>query len=129
MSFVMVSAGKAGDELLQLADVVVHDTRWSVPVACKLAGETMKQLPGCALVAVGLLDGGCLLCCQSGQTAVVRSGIDSTRELFRLAEIAYSALTLAASANSGAAWPDPWLADRRFAHRSGMPARGVALPS
>jgi hypothetical protein len=112
MSFVMVSAGQASGELLALADVVVHDTRWLVSVADELAGATLRLLPGCALVAVGLVDGGCLLRCRSGRTAVVQPGSGSTGELFRLAEIAYSALTLAALVTPGAARQDPPLADR-----------------
>ena len=127
MTFVMVSARQGSDELLALADVVVHETRWSVLVASQLADATLYLLPGCALVAVGLVDGGCLLRCRSGR-AIVRSGSNSTRELFSLAATAYTALVLAASATPGGEAQDPSLADRHSAHRSGTPGRGAALP-
>src|SRR5262249_8558048 len=128
MSFVMMSAGQAGDKLLQLADVIVYETRWSVPVASDLADATLRLLPGCALVAVGLVDGGCLLRCRTGSVLVVRLGSGSTGELFQLAAIAYSALALVASATPGAARRDQPLADHRFVRRFGKPARGVVLP-
>jgi hypothetical protein len=128
MSFVMACAEQGDSRQLQFADVIVHDTRWTGPIAADLAELTLRLLPGCTLVVVGLINGGCLLRCRFGGTAVVQSTAESTSELFKLAASVYSMLVLAASATRGGAGRDLPLADRHCRRRSGTPVHGIGLP-
>jgi hypothetical protein len=115
-------------DLAPLADIVVHDTRCPLQVACALAAATLHRLPGCVLVAVGLADGGCLLRSRELLTVVSFSASTSTRDLVELAEIAYQLQVRLALASRLAALRGPQHVGHRCGRRSGTRGYDAALP-
>jgi hypothetical protein len=55
----------------QLADVVIHPNELTVPAAAARAAAILAELPGCALVAVGVAGRVVLLAARPDQPVVV----------------------------------------------------------
>jgi orotidine-5'-phosphate decarboxylase len=95
MSFVLANAEHTDPRSLQLADVVIHLAQQTVRDADELARETMRRLPGCAVVAVGVAGRGCLLRYRGGRRAFICPGTGSTQETVRLATLGYAMVIVA----------------------------------
>jgi hypothetical protein len=59
--FVVVFAGQAHPYWLSVADVIIHPAERTVSTASRVAADTLRQWPGCALAAVGVPHRGCFV--------------------------------------------------------------------
>lgn len=90
-TFVLVRAELAPRSWHALADVIVQPAERTLPAAHAAAVATRCRLPGCALVAVGVLRQGALLCCRDGRVLVL-PGDGSVIETLYLARLVYLSL-------------------------------------
>jgi hypothetical protein len=67
-SFVLAFSDQASERWLRLADVVVHPNQATTSAAAGLAASTLRRLPGCTVVAVGVDRERCVLGCRAARS-------------------------------------------------------------
>lgn len=79
---------------LSTVDVIVLRTEPTPRAADDSGRATLRRLPGCTLVAVGVRDHGCLLRCLGNTALFLPTGDGSAADAHRWAVLAYPTLVL-----------------------------------